>query len=388
MTAAAIIDYLISLEMNWLAVLAYGVGYLAYDLSGLCTHDPPAIPDFTAARVFGYTNPLNPQGAQQLREDVTALIGHYLWFTYCECVSGAQPTPGPVPQPPPGQQTDNPQINSKPAGPCANGPGSFTSIGFDANGNATPAITAGSPFTTQHQWISIGVSMTPTGQPTIPWPHAVDITVQQLQSTTVLQSDVIHLESEETAQESFHNFTLVPGITNLRLLLHSDGAAGTTGDFAMQSSMYCTAPPTGVAQPCCPPDPVLIQLLTTVLSLEQTILSELGGTTAYIRGTAHSGAQGTGSIGLSRARGMAADVVVGTPTAPILPGNPPYQWDLGWMSISDGGGMIQEMRLTRQHQVWLPAECENAVVFGYFLNPGVVVTFTELIPAPTQVTTP
>lgn len=380
MTAAGIIDYLISLKMNWLAVLAYGVGYLAYDLTGLCTTDPPALPNFTPERVFGYTNPLNPLGAAQLREDVTALIGHYLWFTYCQCVSGPQPQPGPVPQPPAGQQTDNPSVNQQLTGACANGPSSFTSVLFDSQGNYTPVVQPGATVTAAMQWMQAGFTLTPAGSLVTPFGHPLDITLQQLAGTTVLQSDQVSLGAQETYPQSWHTFTLAPGVTTFRVQLHSDGGAGLSGSFSMTASFFCSAPPTGTDQPCCPPDPVLLQLLTTILGLEQQILSELGTTSTYTRKTQHPNLTGSGSIPISRLRGLAADVTAGTPTVPLLPGNPPYQWDLGWMSISDGGGMIQEQRLTRQHQVWLPPECANAVTFGYFLNPGIVVTFTELAP--------
>lgn len=51
------------------------------------------------------------------------------------------------------------------------------------------------------------------------------------------------------------------------------------------------------------------------------------------------------------------------------------------MSVMTGDGMIEERRLTRQFQVWLPQSMPLATTFGFFLFPGVVATITELVPA-------
>jgi len=40
--------------------------------------------------------------------------------------------------------------------------------------------------------------------------------------------------------------------------------------------------------------------------------------------------------------------------------------------------MVEERRLTRQFQVWLPKDADQAAAVGYQLNPGVMVRITEL----------
>jgi hypothetical protein len=51
------------------------------------------------------------------------------------------------------------------------------------------------------------------------------------------------------------------------------------------------------------------------------------------------------------------------------------------MSVSEPNGMLDEKRITRQHQVWLSGVTPYATVFGYYLNPGFTINVTELIPA-------
>jgi hypothetical protein len=98
---------------------------------------------------------------------------------------------------------------------------------------------------------------------------------------------------------------------------------------------------------------------------------------AVIPGAKHSGLTGSGSIAMSRLIGMRVELV-GQPPDRVLEGQPPYLWDVGWMSVSDGGAMLQERRITRSRQDWLPPECAMANVFGYYCKPGVSLDITEL----------
>src|SRR5262252_3984223 len=100
LAAGDIIDLLVTGEIGWAGQIAAGVGYLTYDLTGLCTRDPAAAPSMDPAFIAGFFNPLNTQGATQLRQWVTTLLERYLWNLYCECTSGPQPPPpAPVAQP-------------------------------------------------------------------------------------------------------------------------------------------------------------------------------------------------------------------------------------------------------------------------------------------------
>jgi hypothetical protein len=49
------------------------------------------------------------------------------------------------------------------------------------------------------------------------------------------------------------------------------------------------------------------------------------------------------------------------------------------MSVTDGGPMLQEKRLTRAAAEWFPPEMQLADSLGYYLNPGVTCTFTPLL---------
>jgi hypothetical protein len=133
----------------------------------------------------------------------------------------------------------------------------------------------------------------------------------------------------------------------------------------------------------------LIQIMKRLDELNQSQQVNINQTTtvvtgqnplAYKAGTVHSGLNASGSLGVSKLVGVRIEMTTGAPGI-VLPGTPPYLWDVGWMSVSDGGAMLQEKRITRTSYEWFPEEMILASTFGYFLNPGVQVTMTELLPA-------
>jgi hypothetical protein len=99
---------------------------------------------------------------------------------------------------------------------------------------------------------------------------------------------------------------------------------------------------------------------------------------AYIRGATHSGLAGSGAFAVPRLVGVQVVVVARSNTEPTFSGVPDYIADLGWISILDDNGMIDEIRLTRSVQVWLPPKMATAKQLGLALRDGVVASVTEL----------
>lgn len=150
----------------------------------------------------------------------------------------------------------------------------------------------------------------------------------------------------------------------------------------LQIDMFCTSP-TAPNSPCCPPDPLVSNYLNQILNLEQLIyqkLEQAAPVAAYKRGTVHSGRTGTGTITVSGLFGVLIEITQGVPTDPLLPGVPPYQWSVGWCSVLTGDGMIDEIRITRQAQVWASRLAPYATTVGYQINAAFVANITELLP--------
>jgi hypothetical protein len=99
---------------------------------------------------------------------------------------------------------------------------------------------------------------------------------------------------------------------------------------------------------------------------------------AYVSGARHTALRGTGSVAISRLVGFRVEIIQRAYATHEVGGNPVYLWDQGWISVSDPNGMIEERRLTRDSEVWLPRLAPTALYFNYFLKDGCIATFTEL----------
>lgn len=102
----------------------------------------------------------------------------------------------------------------------------------------------------------------------------------------------------------------------------------------------------------------------------------------YIGGTQHLGLTGEGSISVSRLVGLQIVVTALPVNGKVLQSNPDYFWNLGWISVSDGGGMLQQRRIARQSMTWFPDQMQEASTVGYFLEPDVSISVVELEPEP------
>lgn len=379
--AGALSDFLVAEGMGWAAALGAGLGVLSFDLNTFCATDPPPLPTIDAARIAGYFNPLNPLGASQLNSDFNDLVGHFLWFKTCQCVSGSQPAPPPAVTQPTGYQTDNPQLTSPTGTACFQGPQAFAQNALDAAGNATIGFTGTNSIPAQATWAQCQTGAWQGPGPATPAPFDITLVVNQVQGSAIVNRQVTTIPAGGPSSGPTLSFNLVPGGGTWSATAHAAGQTGGQIGVFLDLQDFCGSPPSSTLAPCCPPDPTLENMIAQVIRLEQQILAQLGGTRTYTRGTAHLALSGSGTLSVAGLRGIAIDVVQGTPTTPLLQGVPPYQWNLGWVSMSDGGGMLQEQRITRQHQIWLPTDGELGTTVGYFLLSGIVANITELNPA-------
>lgn len=99
---------------------------------------------------------------------------------------------------------------------------------------------------------------------------------------------------------------------------------------------------------------------------------------AYINGAVHSSLTAQGGFATSRLVGLRVEVTQRPAEGLVLRGNPPYLFDMGWLSIVDSNGMLEEKRLTRDDQVWTPVRMATALRFQWDLFDGVIIRVTEL----------
>jgi hypothetical protein len=131
----------------------------------------------------------------------------------------------------------------------------------------------------------------------------------------------------------------------------------------------------------------LISMTQQLAAIQQALNGDLELTTliqryrvpfAYIRGAVHSGLMNSGSFAITRLVGVRTEITAAGPNHRQVMGTPPYVRDLGWISVSDGNGMLQEIRLTRDRQVWFPQSMELATLLGFSVASDVTMEITEL----------
>jgi hypothetical protein len=183
--------------------------------------------------------------------------------------------------------------------------------------------------------------------------------------------------------------TLAPGQTSsatqpipsgtFNLTLQSQYNSGTGGSSSRGSTLqaYCgTDVPGGTQLPCCPPDDATFTQLASILDIVKS-MQRFYHPFAVNQGLTFSARQGTGTIACQRIVGVLVfiDQPHGGQTSP---GNPPYLYDNGWLSIHAQGALLQERRFSQQQFWWYPEKAPLADEVAYQLNPGVIATISLL----------
>lgn len=151
--------------------------------------------------------------------------------------------------------------------------------------------------------------------------------------------------------------------------------------------VYPTLPPCANADPCVQLQDLvqrvssLQQSMTQLYSFEQ-LVQRYVIPFSYIRGRRFSTLVATGSQPINRCVGLLVEVTQHPAANRTLLGVPEYIFDLGWISVVDADGMIDEIRLTRQATTWLSKLIPTATQVGWGLRDGVTVEISELLAEP------
>jgi len=387
--------------MAWVAAYAAALGVVSFDLTSFCATDPPALPTIDASRIAGYFNPLNPQGAAELRADMGDLVGHFLWFDVCQCTSApAPPAPAPLPQPT-DVQTNNPTLTTSSGTPCL--PQTYQNFEWQPGNGTIDGVTyiwnrqmvvnqQQTIIQTPVRWIHIRDAFYQGNaqQSLSYWPLTIRLTWYDANLT-----DIGHEEWVITPEMA----TGIPGVTWAPTGWHEanflvpDGAyrygMDSTSTFTWTDpsqppslfvdyviDWYCTAPPAALTSNCCPPDPTidirLQQLYDLVLALTPTAAPG-----PYIDGIVHASLSGEGTIAItSSSRAIRVDVLEDLSSWPQVAQTPPYFWSLGFVTPFAVGTPLRGQRLIFNHQIFSWPTYTDMI--GYTLTPGVTVNLVEL----------
>lgn len=364
--------------MAWFQTVAYGVGYLTYDLGQLCVTDPPALPTIDAARLAGYFNPLNPQGAFQLREDAQAIVGYALWFLYCECSDLSTPIPPKPLQQPTGVDVNNPGLQGFVANPCGVGGQDQSNVLFDSTGHGTYTQLLTRLPPSNVLWYQINF-LTATATPGTPTTYPINVSMDEIgASSQVLRTQQFVLTPAPSGNGLTFSFTYTPGtqgwVLHMTQPQYAGQYVGTTGTY----QWLCTPIPPTLLPDCCPPDPGLLALLNQVLQLEQEILAGLPGPKKpYVDSTVHAGLTGTGAVRIDPAAVAIRIDITSRPDAPTPnPYQPPYLLSLGFITPFAVGTPLRGSRLVYDHQIYQYPSYTDQI--GYGLEDGITISIVEL----------
>ena len=369
-TSALIADLLVLVESPWLIPVIPLLTLPPIATAGFCATDPPSMPTFT-------TNEANALlqlqfGTADWNSGVTKVsnaLQNAIWSQLCQCDTTSTPGPSVGPTPPSGVNV--PQFQTQPGfAPCSQ----YVYTGTSSLG--------GTNFT----WVDWAIgSVTPTSftYTFVNKIHDGTGASQQFimdQAGSAGDSSPLRTDTFTVPQNTTLTFTVpaAAGVISIFGKLTSTGTGGTliTGTTL---SAFCSSQGLPSGQQSCPPDPAVLGLLEAIMRM-LTVIQRSYAPFGYVLGTSSSGLTGTGSVSVSRCIGVKVAVTAYPPTDQVLPGNPSYIKDLGWISMSETDGMIQEYRIARAAFTWFPELAPLADHINYFLQPGVTATITPIFP--------
>jgi hypothetical protein len=392
--AGAAANYIGNAGGVWASVLAAVIGAKTYDAATHCSTDPPGWPAaFTANEMLDLT--LNILGTADWisgAAKVNQILDNVLWYLLCECTGAATPAqpafpPAPAGLPTPGAATLTPSSRL-----CVTVTPPLTGAGWrdetsqgaaDLSPGLLPNLGAQSTLVSFGGFNTVGYA-TPSPLPTYVRTTA-DFTSSTRESFSfwIGSAGSYGTNGALTHDNAGHagvyhadsGLVALPAGTNWAITAATQSGSGTPAPATYCVEIYGAANPSGLT--CCPPDPTTQALLRQILGT-LVPLQRYQQPFAVVPGATHGGLTGTGAIAIPQCVGVAISVTAYPASNFVSDGNPPYVWDMGWISVSETGGMIIEKRLSQTSYTWLPEHMALADHFNYFLRPGVTISVQEL----------
>lgn len=350
--------------------LKWAIPFLAFPeltLNTFCATDPPAIPTFTAAEAKALVElTLGADFASGLSK-FGDLVQHLVWYDLCQCNSGtptalpaapAPPAGTPVYTPPAAQLATKCGVDAVPYGPY-HGTGSQYS-----NFVTTPGATSAA---VHMDWNYVGGTHS-----------GADVTVYWLGPGLTKAMNPVNLFHLVEGVHVDATVIVPVGAVTLHVdLVEQVPPVSTSNTLLLQVDYYCGGYPGALVSPCCPPDPATQLQIEAILRMV-TLLQRQLVPFAHLTSTAHAGLTGAGTIAVQGLLGVQIDLTTIPATYHQDTSTPPFIFNIGWVSMQDANGFIDETRVHAQHQVWMSRIASDATVIGYKFSAGVVATITEL----------
>jgi hypothetical protein len=368
--------------LEWLGAVAPVLGFVAYKLPDICATDPPGFPTFTPEEVvalsaFVLGDDFN-SGVQKVKDTLTTIV----WYNFCECDAGAQPTLPAVPTDPGGYTTIQPP--QLPIDTCAEW--------------VSPTVQPTSDFFNYHLF---GLTFAAGGAPGEIIPTgatSVVVTMHNVVAGAIHDSEDFRFfpysSSTGGGSSPFAVVNVASGVTtsvtyklpagtvgfSAEVGRHT-GGMGNTNDAFMEVAAYCGGVPGQVVSPCCPPDDRLTQLLMTLIT-QTTLIQRQAAPFGYVYGDNHTGLTGDGELAVADLLGVSVDVTTLPDSYGREAGTPEIIFAIGWVSMGTDDGWLKSARIDHDGTLLLPPGAGLYTRVGYTAAAGVEIAIRELVREP------
>jgi hypothetical protein len=380
---------------EWAVLVAPLLAVLAVETLTLCSTDPPPSVALSEAEHNALTEGTFDATYFVALGKLKDQFLHAVWFDLCECTSGPQPIAPTNLFPPPINVTVQVPYGNCPA-PRARTTSTLNlgGTGYQASSNRTQQFFPGRQtyrsgtntiagaqdvVAVDPSWVGLAATMD--------WVSGSASGANSAQFAVIgFGPDLLAVTSlaTVTASQQFpHQRYPATGFATLNrnsfpyIAVTSLHISASDPDGVIDGAIDFNCSGAGAGSGCCPPDPTLQGTLDQILT-QLTLLQRFSLPFSYVASTAHNGLTGTGSLPIGRSIGLRLDVTQFPAGNKQFLGEPPYIFDLGWVSVLTPDGMLDEIRLTRVNTSWLSKLIPSSTVVGWGLRDGVTLNITEL----------
>lgn len=350
------------------------------DVSTFCSTDPPAI--ISTPSTTDFLNLLtggNLAASLAVTDFISRILKQYLWRELCQCGVGSPTAVSPPSNPGNLPSVNNPTLVS-PAKPDACFDITSSTVTFTPGGSLQRTIVdvtgngggVTGPTTRGYwvQWDTTVATSTVFTPLTLAY-HVLDV---HSPSNTVYFSGSYTLSTPQTKTL----LIAVPsGATQVDYTVNA-GATGISSTEFTRTRLWCSESSPTLANCCSNGPDTTNQKLAQIMNLV-TLIQRQRVPYAYIDGATHSGLTGAGTLTIPNGLiGLRITVTTNPPYTGMAGSNPTAIFDVGYASVGDSTGWNDVQPIKRSPWIWFPEDMSSWTRVGYNLNPGVVVSITEL----------
>lgn len=378
------------LDPRLVPLATFATGAVSFDLSTMCTTDPPADPGMTATDFAAMLLPAAISDFTGAQQKFGQLVARMVWYAMCQCTTGATPAFPAVSVPTPLPVINPTQILPATGQSCLQLTSDQQTPVANQFGCLEPLIA---PRVSSFTGIAAETLAVPTGATTLAWTwntgtvaggvEQYDFQIYWYDAARTFIS-TSNSAGHPAGTSGAVGPVAVPATARFWQLQYSEIAGPVTAGTRISGGItfYCNgAGPGTVITPCCPPDPVLQNRLDALLAMVTLIQRQIVPF-AYVSGTSHAGLTGTGSFAISGLLGVKVALTIDSTALGVRAGTPAELFDRGFVTLGTADGYPSDYRLEHNPTIILPPRCSAFTTLGYTLHSGVTATITELVREP------